>query len=178
MQKDEVITIVVGTNAISGSTRAVAAVYEELLNKRNISYQLCDLQYIPKDIIAPDMYFNRSKGFIQFMDQYLVPTDKYIIILPEYNGGIPGIFKLMMDCSDITTCWWGKKACITGVASGRSGNLRGLDTLTNYLNYLKVDVLKNKVPISRIDELLSDNRLTDQSTKKIIEEQLDQYLAF
>ena len=178
MQNNEVITIIVGTNAHSGTTRAVASAYEKLLSDRNIPHQLCDLQNIPQDIIAPDMYFNRSDEFLAFQDQYLVPTNKYIIVIPEYNGGVPGIFKLMIDCSDITTCWWGKKACLTGVASGRSGNLRGLDTLTNYLNYLKVDVLKNKIPISKIDELVQEGQLTDESTLQVLEEQLDQYLAF
>lgn len=172
----EVITIIVGTNAESGDTRAIAAMYEALLRERHIPFQLCDLKDIPSDIIAPDMYYNRSKKFVQFQEQYLVPTDKYIIIIPEYNGGIPGIFKLMMDCSDITTSWWGKKACLTGVSAGRSGNLRGLDTLTNYLNYLKVDVLKNKIPISRVDDLVNDGKLTDQGTIEVITAQLDDFL--
>ena len=99
-------------------------------------------------------------------------------MIPEYNGGIPGIFKLMMDASDITRCWWGKKACLTGVAAGRSGNLRGLDTLTNYLNYLKVDVLKNKIPVSRVHTLIEDNKLIDQETIAILQSQLDEFLDF
>lgn len=173
----EVITIIVGTNAESGATRAVAAMYESLLTERNISFQLCDLKDIPVDIISPDMYYNRSESFVRFQEQYLVPTDKYIIIIPEYNGGIPGIFKLMMDCSDITTSWWGKKACLTGVSAGRSGNLRGLDTLTNYLNYLKVDVHKRKIPISRIDDLVNDGKLTDQATIDVITSQLTDFLG-
>jgi len=173
---NEVITIIVGTNAESGTTRAVAAAYEHVLTARNIPFQLCDLKDIPRDIISPDMYFNRSESFVKFQEQYLEHTDKYIIIIPEYNGGIPGIFKLMIDCSDITTSWWGKKACLTGVSAGRSGNLRGLDTLTNYLNYLKVDVLKNKIPISRIDDLVNEGKLIDQSTIDVITAQIDDFL--
>ena len=178
MSNNPVITIIVGTNAHSGTTRAVALAYESILSDRKIPYQLCDLKDIPRDIIAPDMYYNRSVSFVSFQENYLFPTDKYIIVIPEYNGGIPGIFKLMMDCSDITKAWWGKQACLTGIASGRSGNLRGLDTLTNYLNYLKVDVFKNKIPISRVDELVEEGRLIDKPTLQVIEEQLDQYLEF
>lgn len=178
MSKAEVITIVVGTNATSGTTRAIARAYEDILQARMIPYQLLDLKDIPRDIIAPDMYFNRSQSFIEFQQQYLVATTKYIIIIPEYNGGIPGIFKLMIDCSDIKTCWWGKKASLTGVSAGRSGNLRGLDTLTNYFNYLKVDVLKNKIPISRIDKLVEQGILEDSDTMSVIEEQINQFLDF
>ncbi len=177
MDHNKIITIIVGTNAESGTTRAVAATYENLLNERKVPHQLCDLKDIPRDIISPDMYYNRSADFVKFQEQYLVPTDKYIIVIPEYNGGIPGIFKLMMDCSDITKSWWGKQACLTGVSAGRSGNLRGLDTLTNYLNYLKVDVFKNKIPISKVDELVKDGKLTDQGTIDVISEQIDAFLG-
>lgn len=172
------ITIIVGTNADTGNTVAVANVYANYLEEKGVEFQYLDLKDMPTDIIAPDMYYNRKPSFEKFQEQYLFPTQKYIIVIPEYNGSIPGIFKLMMDASDISKAWWGKKACITGVASGRAGNLRGLDTLTNILHYLRVDVLKNKLPISRVDDLVMDGVLTDKYTLTVIREQLDQFLEF
>lgn len=172
------ITIIVGTNADTGNTAAIANVYANYLMAKGIDFQYLDLKDMPTDIIAPDMYYNRKPSFEAFQKKYLFPTQKYIIIIPEYNGGIPGIFKLMMDASDITKAWWGKKACITGVASGRAGNLRGLDTLTNILHYLRVDVLKNKLPISRVEDLIHDNKVIDKYTIKVIQEQAEQFLKF
>ena len=172
------ITIIVGTNADIGNTAAVADVYAKYLDEKGIAYQYLNLKDMPTDIISSDMYHNRKPSFEKFQAQYLFPTEKYIIVIPEYNGGIPGIFKLMMDASDITKAWWGKKALITGVASGRAGNLRGLDTLTNIFHYLKVDVLKNKLPISRVSELVENGELTDENTIKVIQEQLEEFLEF
>lgn len=172
------ITIIVGTNADIGSTAAVADVYAKYLDEKKVDYQYLNLKDMPTDIIASDMYHNRKPSFEEFQAKYLFPTQKYIIVIPEYNGGIPGIFKLMMDASDITKAWWGKKALIAGVAAGRAGNLRGLDNLTNIFHYLRVDVLKNKLPISRINELVEDGVLTDEYTIKVIHEQLEQFLAF
>ena len=51
----------------------------------------------------------------------------------------------------------GKKAALVGVASGRAGNLRGLDHLTDILHHLQVEVLSFKVPISKLDEVLDEN---------------------
>lgn len=172
------ITIIVGTNADTGKTAAIADAYADYLKQKGVEYQYLDLKDMPTDIIAPDMYYNRKPSFEKFQEQYLFPSQKFIIVIPEYNGGIPGIFKLMMDASDITKAWWGKKACITGVAAGRAGNLRGLDTLTNILHYLRVDVLKNKLPISRVNELVDNDTLTDEYTLKVIHEQVDQFLDF
>ncbi len=172
------ITVIVGTNAHDSATKIIADIYIDKLKSLGVKHQLLQLKDMPTDILASDMYFNRKPSFVAFSEKYLEPTEKYIIVIPEYNGGIPGIFKLMMDASDIAKCWWGKKACLTGVAAGRSGNLRGLDTLTNYLNYLKVDVLKNKIPISRVHTLIEDGQLIDKDTIDILHVQLDDFLSF
>lgn len=172
------ITIIIGTNAASNTTTAIANTYIRALETQKVAYQLADLQFMPTDFIHSNMYHDRSESFEAFQSKYLFPTEKYIIIIPEYNGGIPGIFKLMMDASDITKSWWHKKACLCGVASGRAGNLRGLDNLTNILHYLKVDVLKNKLPISRINDFVDETGLSDIDTINLIEEQVAQFLRF
>ncbi len=173
------VTVISGTNSKDNISYQVASLYLAYLLQKGQKAQLLDLRDLPTDFISPEMYYDRAPSFVQVQDQYLVPTEKYVIIIPEYNGGIPGIFKLMLDASDIKTCFWGKKASITGISSGRSGNLRGLDTLTNIFHYLKMDVLPNKLPISRIETFLDDNgQFSDETTLKLIHQQMDQFIAF
>ncbi|MEL6671094.1 MAG: NAD(P)H-dependent oxidoreductase [Bacteroidota bacterium] len=173
------ITIIIGTNSVNSVTAAVADIYAAYLTELGEEFQLLDMREMPTGIIAPDMYVNPKPEFLAFQERYLFPAEKFIIIIPEYNAGIPGIFKLMMDASDIKQAWYGKKATITGVASGRAGNLRGLDSLTNILNYLKVNVHYNKLPISRVRGLINEEReLIDEKTISSIKEQIGQFLAF
>lgn len=172
------VTVIIGTNAKSGSTAAIADTYIQELKRSGCAYQLLNLSDLPSDFLHAEMYFNRSASFEDIQKKYLFPTEKYILLLPEYNGGIPGIFKLMIDASDITKAWWGKKAALCGLSAGRAGNLRGLDNLTNILNYLKVDVLKNKLPISRINEIVVHGDLVDDETKILIQSQVKELLEF
>jgi hypothetical protein len=54
-----------------------------------------------------------------------------------------------------------------------------MEHLTNILNYLKVNVYHNKLPISRVDTLLDANGfLSDSETQKVIDSQLDGFLKF
>jgi NAD(P)H-dependent FMN reductase len=123
--------------------------------------------------------FERGDEMKALEAQYLIPADKFVFIMPEYNGSIPGVLKLMMDNSDIKKCWWHKKALLVGLADGRAGNLRGLDHMTNILNYLKINVHFNKIPFSRIgEEIDAEGQLKKESSIKIIEEQLEQFLQF
>jgi chromate reductase, NAD(P)H dehydrogenase (quinone) len=47
------------------------------------------------------------------------------------------------------------------------------------LNYLKINVYHNKLPISRVDTLLdAEGVLIDNDTKKVIDQQLEGFLKF
>ena len=63
---------------------------------------------------------------------------------------------------------------LAGVSSGRQGNARGMDDLTNILNYLKINVVPVKPPLSQIFNLLSeDGDIVDDGMNDLISLQLD-----
>ncbi|MEM7375219.1 MAG: NAD(P)H-dependent oxidoreductase [Bacteroidota bacterium] len=173
------ITIISGTNSNKSISLQLADIYHDYLQSKGLTSQVLDLREMPTDIIGPNMYHDRPASFVAFQEQYLVPADKFVVVLPEYNGGIPGIFKLMLDVSDIERCYYGKKACITGLSAGRAGNARGLDTLTNIFHYLRMGVFHFKLPISRSFSLMDENqKFTHQPTIELMKEQMDQFVAF
>ena len=103
---------------------------------------------------------------------------KYIFISPEYNGSIPGVLKCLIDVSDVRRVWKGKKALLTGVSTGRAGNLRGMDHLTGILHFVGTVVHPNKLPISVVDTLFNENRISHQETLRAINRQLDEFVEF
>jgi NAD(P)H-dependent FMN reductase len=67
-----------------------------------------------------------------------------------------------------------KWVALVGVASGRQGNLRGIDDLTNILHYLKINVIPVKPPMSQIQNLFNDEeKVVDAGMKDMIDMQLD-----
>ena len=66
---------------------------------------------------------------------------------------------------------------LTGVASGRAGNLRGMDHLADVLNYIKITVHPNKLPISIVNSVVSkDGKIIDANTLHAINQQLDEFI--
>ena len=111
-------------------------------------------------------------------EEILIPTTTFVIISPEYNGSFSGALKLFFDTSRVHLCWWHKTALLVGVATGRAGNLRGMDHLTGVLNHMKVMVHFNKLPISTVDKLLTeDGKITDELTIKAINHQLNEFFG-
>jgi chromate reductase len=168
----DIYTIISGTNRPGSNTEKVARHYQQVLKSKNITPNFLTLEGWK--------YVDKTPEFIQLENDILVPTNKFIFIVPEYNGSIPGVLKLMFDISDYKKTWWGKKALLTGVATGRGGNLRGLEHLTSILHYLRVVVYPNKLPISLVHNLMdgSTGDFHDAGTLRAIDMQIDEFLQF
>lgn len=165
------VTIISGTNRGDNNTRKIATEYQRLLNEKGVQNQL-----LPLD--EAEVY-SRNKAFLDIENQYLAPADKFIIVLPEYNGSYPGILKLMIDNSDVKRAWKNKKVLLTGVSTGRAGNLRGMEHLTGSLMHMQMIVHPNRLPISRVDKVLNEqDKITDQLTLQAVDKQLEEFLAF
>ncbi len=165
------ITIISGSNRDDNNTKKVAFEYQRLLAQKDVAAKVFSLDEINSTL--------RNDSFIQSENEFLVPTEKFIIIMPEYNGSYPGILKLMMDNTDIKKVWWYKKVLLTGVSTGRAGNLRGMEHLTGVLLHMRMQVHYNRLPISVVDKLMDhQDHFTDPATLNAINIQLDEFLTF
>ncbi len=163
-------TIISGTNRIGSHTEKVAIEYQQILSEKNINAPIVTLKDM--DVL------HRSTEILKLETGILIPTEKFIFIIPEYNGSYPGVLKALIDNSDIRKVWHFKKALLTGVATGRAGNLRGMDHLSDTLHYLKMNVHYNKLPISVIDKVMDKNGHLNKETVKVINDQLDAFIHF
>ncbi len=165
------ITIISGTNRQDSMTLRVANVYYNMFTERSADVKLLSLEN--------KQVWERGAAMIELEKQYLVPAQKFVIVMPEYNASFPGILKMMIDNSDIKNCWWYKKAMLVGLSDGRAGNLRGIEHMTSILHYLRVNVLYNKLLLSRItDEINPSGVLLKPETEELIENQIEEFLIF
>jgi len=168
---EERYIIISGTNRRDSNTRRVAHQYQDTLTERNITSEIVTLEGMDLSAHTPE--------FEVMEKQKLLPAKKIIFIAPEYNGSIPGVLKTMLDLSDYKRTWQWKKALLVGISTGRSGNVRGLDHLTSILNYMKVVVHPNKLPISSVHKLFNGKHaIEDSETVIAINIQIDEFIKF
>jgi NAD(P)H-dependent FMN reductase len=164
-------TIISGTNRPGSNTLKVAKEYQRILTAKGIETAFLSLEGIN--------LLKRDATFEEMEKNVLIPASKFLIITPEYNGSYPGALKMLIDNSKISEVWWHKKALLTGVATGRAGNLRGMEHLAGVLHYLKITVFPNLLPISIVDKLLdAKGQFTDEATLQAINNQLDHFIAW
>ncbi len=179
------ITIITGTNRRDSEALHFAKHYKKVIeSKSSDEVNLISLEDLPSDIFHPDMYekSGQAAAIVHLQDEKMLPAGKFIFVVPEYNGSFPGALKLFLDAVSVreyAKTFKGKKAALVGVATGRAGNLRGLEHLTGILNHVGTIILPNRLPISSIEKLMNEKgEITDGPTLKVIEKHVDEFLLF
>ncbi len=165
------ITIVAGTNRKGSNTLKVAGEYQRILKEKGVEAGIFSLEGV--DVLHRDETFKRIETDI------IIPSSHFIFIVPEYNGSFPGVLKMLFDTAGSHEIWFHKKALLTGDSTGRAGNLRGMDHLADILNFVKITVHHNKLPLSQVNKLMDkEGRITDELTLHAINQQLDEFLKW
>ena len=167
------LTIISGTNRPNSKTLLVSKKIESMVQSLWTKTLLLSLEELNNTVILPDMYTEsgQESKLAKLQDDYILPAKQLLIVLPEYNGTMPGILKYFIDAISVRSKddnFRDKHVAFVGVSSGRAGNLRGLDQLTNALNYLGMHVYRDKLPISLISSVVDENgELNDATTKAL-----------
>lgn len=179
------ITVLSGSNRKGSETLRFAQQYADFLRRHtDEEVKVLALEDIPHDYFFPEMYSakRQADSLRKIQDEYLIPAQKMVYFTSEYNGGYNGALKLFLDaCSvrELKATFKNKKAALVGIASGRAGNLRGMEHMTGVLNHMGTIIMPNKLPISRIEKLLDDSgEIADPATLSVMEKHAVEFLAF
>lgn len=175
------ITVISGTNRLNSRTRIIAEYCEQKL-KRHAQTQFLALDELPMDKFLQGM-INRTKSdeVESLIEDKLKVANLILIVAPEYNGSFPGVLKLFIDIIstyNYKTFLPGKKVGLIGVASGRAGNLRGMEHLTGILNYMGMHLYPDKLPISSIETLLDSNQQVSDTLAQTLDSYLDSIVLY
>lgn len=172
------ITIIAGTNRPGSNTLKVARFYQNQLAEKGLKTKMLDLQDLPETLIGTDLYGKRSEAFAKIQD-LITNTDKFLFVIPEYNGSFPGVLKTFIDACAFPESFYDKKACLVGISSGKYGNIRGIEHFNGVCAYLHLNVMPLRLHISDIKTELNENaQLTKDDTLKFVNQQVDKFAAY
>ncbi len=149
------ITIISGTNRTDSNSKKVANFYHNIMNEMGIESQVLDLKDLPQDFAFTQLG-TQTDEYNKIINQYITNIDRMLIIIPEYNGGFPGVLKSFFDT--VPPKYVNHMRCaLAGVSSGHAGAARAIDSFSDILHYLKAEVYSNKPKFSGIENLLDEN---------------------
>lgn len=172
------ITIISSTNRPGSSTLKLAQYYQNKFHEKGIQAGLLSLSQLPPNVIETDLYGQRSTAFEPIQD-IITQTQKFLFVIPEYNGSFPGVLKVFMDACSFPESFYEKKAALIGISSGKYGNIRGVDHFTGICNYMHLHIMPLKIHIPSIHkELDANGNLFNADTLRYTNEQIDKFIKF
>lgn len=159
-------------------TEKFSRIYFDLMKEKFADVYFFNLTKLPAEIIEMEVYDSVSHDLDKIETTFFDPANRFVFIIPEYNGSMPGILKLLIDVLDPKKAFKNKKAALVGIATGRAGNLRGMDHLASVLQHMGVTVMPYMLPISRVQDELNDLHTLKEPTLKVVNRHIDEFLAF
>ena len=98
----------------------------------------------------------------------LEKADKIIMIVPEWNGSFPWMFKKLIDFSGYPSVLEGKSILLIGTSSSTFGNLMGISQLSSILGWVGARVYSKPVCVPFINrkfaknDIIVDERLNEE----------------
>jgi len=173
------ITVIACTNRPNSYSLKVAEYYINLLKEKSVPCTLIDLNTLPEGYLFSALYHNQGKDLIfNSIKEKISASEKFVFVVPEYNGSFPGVLKAFIDGLDYPASFKNKKCALVGLSSGVMGGSLALSHLTDILNYLGMHVLASKPRITRIEKTFINGEITDAVVKDLIELQVKDLLQF
>ncbi|GAB4408414.1 MAG: hypothetical protein OHK0053_35170 [Microscillaceae bacterium] len=173
------ICIISATNRHQALTLQVAQHYQNQLQEAGITSQILDLQGLPPDFAYSALYQNAGKNptFNQFQE-VIDRHEKFIFVVPEYNGSFPGVLKTFIDGLRYPGSFQDKKAALVGLSSGMQGGALALSHLSDILAYLGTEVLSLRLKLYRIEAHFAEGKLTLPLFQDLLQQQMARFLQF
>jgi chromate reductase len=173
------IVIIVGTNRPNSMSRKIAEYYQEILSQLNAPSLILDLIHLPHDFTVSAMYENTGKNEeFNGLKSLLDKTDKFVFVVPEYNGSYPGVLKAFIDGLPYPNSFSNKKAALVGLSSNTQGAAMAMSHLNDVFSYLGMNTLALRVKLAQIKSHYSEKLISNALYKELLEMQAEQIIRF
>lgn len=175
----EKITVVASTNRNDSVSKQIALLYQNMLLEKGVASNLIDLGELPDDFAFSALYENSGKNdhFNEFR-QLMMDSEKFVFIVPEYNGSFPGVLKTFIDGLKFPDTFTDKKCALVGISSGVQGAGLALSHLTDIFHYCGTEVLAQKPKLARIEGSFQNGEITNPLYAQLLEDQVKRIISF
>ena len=174
------IKIILGSTREQSMSKKFGLAFKKIADKKtSISTEIIDLTdyALPflYEQIAPMQRTEIKDIKIQKWSDTISDADAFIVIVPEYNSGYPGVLKNALDL--LYKEWNNKPVILVGHSGGPSGGKNALNQLEQVLRTLKMNPINPKVLIPTSWKALNPNgSLVEKEQENSFDTALDEMI--
>ncbi|MFH5831769.1 NADPH-dependent FMN reductase [Halalkalibaculum sp. DA3122] len=163
-----------GSNALRVS-RYLRTRYREI---EEVMPEIIDLRYFPLEQVSGGPYGKENEEVRKFTTK-LLDADGLCVVVPEYNGGYPGILKLVIDYLPYPSGLEKKPICFVGEADGAFGALRAVEQMQQVFSYRNAYIFPERVYIPRVNDNFDEEKgISDSFQQQLLDNQIKNFIQF
>lgn len=152
------ITVISGTNRAGSNTLKVARQALGCYREGGGGASLLDLAELPAAIFSPSAYAEKPAAFAP-VSRAVLDSDGLVLVVPEYNGSMPGVLKLFIDMLEFPESFDRRPVCFIGLSAGESGAVRPVEHLQQVFGYRNAFLYPERVFLPKVSKLLGADGL-------------------
>jgi chromate reductase, NAD(P)H dehydrogenase (quinone) len=161
-----------------GSNAYKVSRYANRILSNKAETKIFSLRDYPLADVVGGKYGKTPDSVKQFNEEFL-DADGYLFVIPEYNGGFPGILKIFFDYLPFPKALAKKPVNIIGEAAGAFGALRPVEQFEQLLKYRKAYIYPERMFIQRVNDVFDEEKgLSNETQQGLLEDQLNNFPDF
>ena len=170
--------IISSTDRPDSKSLVVSKYVRDLYKSEGVDIEVVSLEDFPLADVIGGKYGKEIESIENFRKPVL-EADALIFVIPEYNGGFPGILKLFIDYLPFPGAFEKLPMAFIGVAAGTFGALRPVEQFQMIVNYRNAIQFPERVFITRASsEFDSETGLKDEFQQGLLASQVQNFVKF
>ncbi|XWN35803.1 MAG: NADPH-dependent FMN reductase [Balneola sp.] len=172
------LKIISSTDRPNSWALKVSHYVSELYKNKGIQADVISLKDFPLADVTGGKYGKELPSIKKFREPIL-NADALVFVIPEYNGGFPGILKMFIDYLPFPGAFEKMPMAFIGEASGAFGALRAVEQFQMIANYRNALQFPERVFIPRVSkEFDPGTGLHDEFKQNLLESQVENFIKF
>jgi len=172
------INILSGTDRPGSNALKVSRYTATLFEKEGVQTEVISLEDFPLEDVAGGRYSEKIPSVEEFNHRVL-HGDGLVIVIPEYNGGFPGILKLFIDYLPFPEAFDKYPLCLIGEAAGYFGALRPVEQFQAIASYRNAHVYPGRLFIPRVHRDFDEEEgLDDDFKSDLLDSHVEGFIRF
>ena len=169
--------IISGTDREGSTTLVISKIIQRIYSQLGESVEIIDLKNIKHLLFQGPLYGQVLPKELDEVMNKILHCDGLIVVVPEYNGSMPGILKYFIDHMKFPETFEYRPVCFVGLG-GMFGGLRPVEHLQGVFGYRNAFVFPKRVFLMNVWKQVKDGELTDANSQKLLELQAQDFQKF
>lgn len=171
------IYILVGTDRPGSRSQEVAEFIQPMYKNQGYDTEIMNLIDLDLSSLNGSHYGGDKPEKVSKAVEKLLLADGLVVVCPEYNGSIPGSFKLFIDHWRYPESFEHRPVCFIGIG-GRFGGLRPVEHLQQVFGYRNSFIYPDRVFLQNVWTLLNEGKIEEPLVTELLEAQAQGFGRF